>query len=315
MNVSWGSDIPQIRTPRNQIVEVRRSGKILPEPFGLEHDPHAYSLLSSVSEGSSAERKIGEGRAVAIWGSAGTVGGGAIAKFENPSIYGTSLLSHDEIGVSASILATPDPATITRPARAMAENVEAGSKEGGAEGGTTERELHFDFLQKARSELKHLLHERNSTDINVSDGETGSTGHNGASQIEFEMDERGRNFPAANKKHKQLKIRSLLEAAQASERSNCVPKSRSSIIKGLDHGEKDNELAHQESLQSRSKEEDRRALESLYSWVKRADESWAYSTDKMIAQVHTDDGHYDSLISSYRAKCCRSYMQMFHRRI
>jgi hypothetical protein len=315
LNVSWGSDIAQVRsrdgrsfnlglqardppqpvclqqipTPRNRILEVRRSGHLLPDPFA--HD-ESLPIQSESSASASGRRQGGgreEGTPSATRTSAmstahaplGDATSAVALEFPSPA----SLSSHGRL--QASILASPDPATITKPVRKGNEALIVPSS----------TDSHFKFLQKARSQLETMLDGKRS----------GAGGSNEASGDR----PRVRSFCASDGKSDDdrpqlvntmqdtLKVRTILEASL--DDSELLPRPSLSFLAKMGHDKAEATSAegahdrgwdrHRDDMQGdreqerKERAEEREALALVHDWIKRADESWSYHSERMCTQV------------------------------
>ncbi len=207
------------------------------------------------------------------------------AAMEFSSPWPTTLFCLSPRGrLHASALATPDPATITNPVGQGNESLLLPSK----------RHSHFKFLNKARFLLEAMLNNKigaRETKDAEGDRPRGGAFHAGDGSSN---DKRPR---LVNTMQDKLKVRTLLEAAQEVQ-----SQLSSSLLANMGHGEAET-LKYAESVHDRGWEreleemrreraqerneraEEREALEAVYAWVKRADESWSHHCEKISDQV------------------------------
>lgn len=184
----------------------------------------------------------------------------------------------------ASALATPDPATITNPVGQGNESLLLPSK----------RDSHFKFLNKARSLLEAILNDKISvreTKDAEKDRSRGGAFYAGDGSTN---DERPR---LVNTMQDKLKVRTLLEAAQEVQ-----SQLSSSLLANSGHGEAETikyaesvhdqgwereleEMRREREQERKERAEEREALEAIYAWVKRADESWTHYCESISHQV------------------------------
>ena len=184
----------------------------------------------------------------------------------------------------ASALATPDPATITNPVGQGNESLLLPSK----------RDSHFKFLNKARFLLEAMLNDKISareTKDAERDRPRGGAFHAGDGSSN---DERPR---LVNTMQGKLKVRTLLEAAQ-----EVKSQLSSSLLANMGHGEAETrmcaesvhdrawereleEMRRERAQERKERAEEREALEAVYAWVKRADESWSHHCERISDQV------------------------------